>query len=52
MAYSIVAYGDPVLRAPTKELEKDGDIDVKQLSEEMFETMHNASGVGLAAPQI
>jgi len=25
MAYSIVAYGDPVLRAQTKEIEKDGD---------------------------
>ena len=52
MVYSIVAYGDPVLRAQTKEIKKDGDVDVKQLSEEMFETMHNASGVGLAAPQI
>jgi peptide deformylase len=52
MAYSIVAYGDPVLRAQAKEIEKEGSIDVKQLSKEMFETMQNASGVGLAAPQI
>jgi peptide deformylase len=52
MAYSIVAYGDPVLRIETKEIKKDGSIDAKQLSEEMFETMRNASGIGLAAPQI
>jgi peptide deformylase len=52
MAYSIVAYGDPVLRAETEEIDKDGTLDVKQLSAEMFETMSNASGVGLAAPQI
>ena len=52
MIYSIVAYGDPVLRAETEEIKKNGSIDIKQLSEEMFETMHIASGVGLAAPQI
>jgi peptide deformylase len=51
MIYSIVAYGDPVLRKRAKEIEK-GSVDVKTLSENMFETMHNASGVGLAAPQI
>ena len=52
MVYSIVAYGDPALRAPTEEIKKDGPVDVKQLSADMFETMHNASGVGLAAPQV
>jgi peptide deformylase len=52
MIYSIVAYGDPVLRVKCKEIDKNGSIDVKQLSEDMFETMHHASGVGLAAPQI
>ncbi len=51
MIYPIVAYGDPVLRKRAKEIERE-DIDVKSLSEDMFETMHNASGVGLAAPQI
>jgi peptide deformylase len=51
MIYSIVAYGDPVLRKRAKEIEE-GTVDVKTLSENMFETMHNASGVGLAAPQI
>jgi len=51
MIYSIVAYGDPVLRKRAKEIEE-GSVDVKTLSENMFETMQNASGVGLAAPQI
>ena len=51
MIYPIVAYGDPVLKKRGSDLEK-GDIDVMELAENMFETMHNAKGVGLAAPQI
>lgn len=51
MIFPIMAYGDPILRKKTMNIEK-GSIDIKQLSEDMFETMHNASGVGLAAPQI
>jgi peptide deformylase len=51
MIYPIVAYGDPVLRKVAEPIEK-GTIDVKQLSADMFETMYDASGVGLAAPQI
>lgn len=51
MIYPIVAYGDPVLRKECRDIEK-GEIDVKKLAEDMFETMYNASGVGLAAPQI
>jgi len=43
-------YGDPVLRQRAKEIEQGTDL--KQLIEDMFETMHNASGIGLAAPQI
>jgi peptide deformylase len=50
MIYPIVAYGDPVLRKVTVDIEK--SYDVKKLSEDMFETMYNAKGVGLAAPQI
>lgn len=52
MVYSIVAYGDPILRAQAEEIEKEGPIDIKQLSKDMFETMQKASGVGLAAPQV
>lgn len=51
MIYPIVVYGDPVLKKPGENIEP-GSIDVKQLSEDMFETMYQASGVGLAAPQI
>ncbi|WPP48063.1 peptide deformylase [Catalinimonas niigatensis] len=51
MIYPIVLYGDPVLKKPAENIQPES-IDVKQLSEDMFETMYQASGVGLAAPQI
>ncbi len=51
MILPIIAYGDPVLRKRAKDIEP-GSLDVKTLSEHMFETMYAASGVGLAAPQI
>ena len=51
MIYPIVVYGNPVLKKRARDIEKD-EIDVKQLAEDMFETMEAASGVGLAAPQI
>jgi len=51
MIYPIVVYGDPVLKKQGKNI-KEGEIDVKKLAEDMFETMENANGVGLAAPQI
>jgi peptide deformylase len=51
MIYPIVVYGDPVLKRKTQDIEK-GAIDVKELSEDMFETMKAAHGIGLAAPQI
>ena len=50
MIYPIVAFGDPVLRKVTVDIDK--SVDVKKLSEDMFETMYNAKGVGLAAPQV
>jgi peptide deformylase len=43
-------YGDPVLRQRAKEIEKGTDL--KQLIADMYDTMHAASGIGLAAPQI
>ncbi|GAB3640314.1 peptide deformylase [Spirosoma arcticum] len=51
MILPIIAYGDPVLRKRAKDIEP-GSIDVRALSESMYETMYAASGVGLAAPQI
>lgn len=50
MKYPIVAYGDPVLRKRADDI--DPEEDLKQLIEDMFATMYEASGVGLAAPQI
>jgi peptide deformylase len=50
MIYPIVVYGDPVLRQRAAEITPGTDL--KQLIEDMFETMHAASGIGLAAPQI
>ncbi|MDN5214555.1 peptide deformylase [Fulvivirgaceae bacterium BMA12] len=51
MIYPIVAYGDPVLRKRAVDIEK-GSIEITQLVNDMFETMYNAHGVGLAGPQI
>ncbi|MDH3711699.1 MAG: peptide deformylase [Cyclobacteriaceae bacterium] len=51
MIYPIIAYGDPVLRQKARELKKD-ELDVAKLSQDMFETMYAAHGVGLACPQI
>ena len=51
MIYSIIAYGDPVLKKVSIDIEK-GSIDIKKLTSDMFETMYHARGVGLAAPQI
>ena len=51
MILPIVAYGDPVLRKRAQDIEPNS-IDVKTLSENMFETMYAASGIGLDAPQV
>ena len=51
MILPIIAYGDPVLRKTGKEITKDyPNLDV--LLENMFETMYDARGIGLAAPQV
>ena len=51
MILPIVAYGDPVLKKESSEIDKEYP-NLDKLIEEMFETMYEASGVGLAAPQI
>ena len=51
MIYPIVAYGDPILKKRAEEISEDFH-DLEKLIENMFETMYNAAGVGLAAPQI
>lgn len=49
--YPIRTFGDPVLRTPTRPVEDIGP-DLVRLTEDMLETMYEAPGVGLAAPQI
>jgi peptide deformylase len=51
MILPIVAYGDAVLKRKAKEIDKDYP-KLKELLENMYETMYGAFGVGLAAPQI
>jgi peptide deformylase len=51
MIHPIVKYGDPVLETPTKAVEK-FDEELQKLTDDMFESMYAAQGVGLAAPQI
>jgi peptide deformylase len=49
--YTIRKFGDPVLKQRSREVE---DIDgaLARLVDTMYETMYEASGVGLAAPQV
>jgi peptide deformylase len=51
MILPIIAYGDPVLRKMGKDITKDYS-NLDALLENMFETMYEARGIGLAAPQI
>jgi peptide deformylase len=51
MIFPIVAYGDPVLRKEAEAITKDYP-KLDELIENMFETMYEARGIGLAAPQI
>jgi peptide deformylase len=51
MILPIVAYGDPVLRKKGAEVTEDQE-GLKELIDNMWETMYESNGVGLAAPQI
>lgn len=51
MILPIVAYGDPVLTTKAKAIAQDYP-DLQALIAHMFETMYEANGVGLAAPQV
>lgn len=51
MILPIVQYGDPVLRLKCQPVTK-VDETITTLVDDMLETMHDANGVGLAAPQI
>lgn len=47
----IVTFDDDVLRQETGPV-TDNTVEIQQLIEDMFDTMYNAEGVGLAAPQV
>jgi len=51
MIYPIAAYGSPILKKVAEEIDEDYQ-GLKQLIDDMFETMYESAGVGLAAPQI
>ncbi len=51
MVLPIVGYGDPILRRMAEEIEEN-DPELKDIIKNMWDTMYNANGVGLAAPQI
>ncbi|MDH6533564.1 peptide deformylase [Parabacteroides sp. 52] len=51
MILPIFLYGQPVLRAEMEDVSPDYP-DLKRLIANMFDTMYNADGVGLAAPQV
>lgn len=51
MIYPIVKYGNPVLEKPAATV-TEFNHELKKLVEDMFESMYEAKGVGLAAPQI
>ena len=51
MVLPVVAYGDPVLRKEAEDVEQNME-GLRELIDNMWETMYKAEGVGLAAPQI
>ncbi|MGA2388222.1 MAG: peptide deformylase [Candidatus Sulfotelmatobacter sp.] len=51
MIYPIVKFGNPVLEKPSEKVTV-FDEELKKLTQDMFESMYAARGVGLAAPQI
>ncbi|MFC4817008.1 MULTISPECIES: peptide deformylase [unclassified Flavobacterium] len=51
MIYPIVGYGDPVLRKVGEDITPEYP-NLKDVIANMYETMYNAHGVGLAAPQV
>lgn len=51
MILPVIAYGDPVLRKVAKEITKEHP-KLDEIIANMWETQYNASGVGIAAPQV
>jgi len=47
----VIVKGDPLLRRKSREINEITDR-IRQLAEDMWDTMYEANGVGLAAPQV
>jgi peptide deformylase len=52
MILPIVTYPNKVLRAPTKEVSFPLSKEMTMLTQDMIDTVKNADGIGLAAPQV
>ncbi len=52
MILPIYIYGQPVLRKMAQDIDPENYPALNEFIENMFETMYNADGVGLAAPQV
>ena len=52
MIRSIIAYGDPVLKQKAEKINLSEINELKLLIRDLWDTMYNAKGVGIAAPQI
>ncbi|MBU8891608.1 MAG: peptide deformylase [Bacteroidales bacterium] len=51
MIYPVVIYGSPVLRKVAKEIDKEY-AELDKFIQDMWETMYQSDGLGLAAPQV
>lgn len=51
MILPIYVYGEPILREKTTDV-TENTAELQKLIDDMIETMHGASGMGLAAPQV
>jgi len=52
MIRKIVKYGNPVLEREGANVQEFGTPELRELVDDMFESMYAAKGVGLAAPQV
>ena len=52
MILPIYIYGQPVLKKEAEDIDIKNYPNLGELIENMFETMYNAEGIGLAGPQV
>ena len=52
MVRPVILYGDPILKLVSTEVQESSKADIVPLIQDMFETMRQANGVGLAGVQI